>query len=94
MRSSETPFNNLSLFNVSGINISHLKKKKKRIPKTNKILVCGDILWGDVRVPSVAQPLVLFQVFPQECGILRLTAKLDQNYRLHVRFACVFPPPP
>lgn len=27
---------------IPGINISHLKK---RIAKTNKILVCGDILW-------------------------------------------------
>lgn len=44
---------------IPGINISHLKK---RIAKTNKILVCGDILWF-VREMSEF-PVLLSHLFP------------------------------
>ena len=66
--------------------ISDLKKKKKKkksIPKTNKILVGGDILWF---VREISEFSVFFT---QECGVLRLTASMDQNYQLHVRLTCV-----
>ena len=59
------------------------KKKKKSIPKTNKILVGGDILWF---VREISEFSVFFT---QECGVLRLTASMDQNYQLHVRLTCV-----